>query len=116
MNNKIVKEILEKKFKKSIFSGYDPFDVDHFFDQIIIYINDLLKIKGSLENEIESWEKKYYELLEQKNNLTNQNKILKNEINEYQKEGYGQKHLNRRMDKLEEKYKTILLQQQNKNK
>ena len=33
-----------------------------------------------------------------------------------QKECYGQKHLNRRMDKLEEKCKTILLQQQNKNK
>ena len=45
MNNKIVKEILEKKFKKSIFSGYDPFDVDNFFDRIIIYINDPNKIK-----------------------------------------------------------------------
>lgn len=116
MSNKIVKEILKKKFKKSIFSGYDPFDVDNFFDRMIIYINDLLEIKSSLENEIESWKKKYCELLEQKKNLVNQNTILKNEINEYQKEGYGQKHLNRRMDKLEEKCKTILLQQQNKNK
>jgi DivIVA domain-containing protein len=54
VSNKIVKEILEKKFKKSIFSGYDPFDVDNFFDRMIIYINDLLEIKSSLENEIES--------------------------------------------------------------
>ena len=116
MNNKIVKEILEKKFKKSIFSGYDPFDVDQFFDKTIIYIKDLLEIKVSLENEIESWKKKYCKLLEQKNNLVNQNTFLKNEINEYQKEGYGQKHLNHRMDKLEEKYNTILLQQKNRNK
>lgn len=116
MNNKILKEILEKKFKKSIFSGYDPYDVDLFFDKTIAYINDLLEIKGSLENEIELWKKKYFKLLEQKNILVNQNTILKNEISEYQKEGYGQKHLNNRIDKLEEKYKNILLQQQNKNK
>ena len=116
MNNKILKEILEKKFKKSIFSGYDPYDVDLFFDKTIAYINDLLEIKGSLENEIELWRKKYFKLLEQKNILVNQNTILKNEISEYQKEGYGQKHLNKRIDKLEEKYKNILLQQQNKNK
>ncbi len=116
MNNKIVKEILDKKFKKSIFSGYDPLDVDHFFDKTIAYINDLLKIKCSLESEIESWKIKYCKLLEQKNGLITQNTILKNEISEYQKEGYGQKHLNKRMDKLEQKYKTILLQQQNRNK
>ena len=116
MNNKIVKEILEKKFKKSIFSGYDPYDVDLFFDKTILYIKDILEVNSSLENEIELWRKKYFKMLEQKNNLDNQNKILKNEINEYQKEGYGQKHLNHRIDKLEEKSKTILLQQQNKNK
>ena len=52
MNNKIVKEILEKKFKKSIFSGYDPFDVDHFFDQVIIYINDMLEIRDTLKTPI----------------------------------------------------------------
>ena len=116
MSNKIAKEILEKKFKKSIFSGYDPFDVDQFFDKIITYLNDLLEIKVSLENEIELWKKKYCKLIEQKNNLINQNTILKNEIIEYQKEGYGQKHLNRRIDKLEEKYNTILSQQKNNNK
>ena len=38
-----LEEILNKKFKSKIHSGYDPEDVDLFFDDIISYISKVLK-------------------------------------------------------------------------
>jgi DivIVA domain-containing protein len=36
-----IKEILDKKFNKKIRSGYDPEDVDLFFDEVIKFLQEI---------------------------------------------------------------------------
>jgi len=89
MNNQDkVEEILNKQFKKSIFSGYDPLDVDEFFDQVCEY----LKLNDKRVKEAESTAK---ELKDKNDSLTEQVKQLQQElsqcqtlIEEYKRNGY----------------------------
>ncbi|MCQ2957044.1 MAG: DivIVA domain-containing protein [Mycoplasmoidaceae bacterium] len=98
-NKEMTEKILNKKFKKAVFSGYDTVDVDGFFDTVIEYLknNDkmvelykkdssdaIAKVKG-LENQIANLEK-------EKNRLIN-------EVKEYQEEGYGNMLLKQRNQK-----------------
>jgi len=89
MNNQDkVEEILNKQFKKSIFSGYDPLDVDEFFDQVI----EFLKLNDKRVKEAESIAKELKEkndsLIEQVKQLQQQLSQCETLIKEYKNNGY----------------------------
>jgi DivIVA domain-containing protein len=81
-------EILRKKFSKRIHSGYDPEDVDKFFDYVISYLNEVNINSNGLYEELKNLQAenlKLKEQLEQKNNVIN---TLNNQIDYFRKEGY----------------------------
>ena len=90
--NDILKEILDKKFQWSKVSGYDPADVDMFFDKIMVYLqkmNDELNQKNNeiVQNSIANSNLKQ-EIITLNTKITDLNKV----IQEYQQEGYGNRH------------------------
>lgn len=91
-NNEILKEILNKKFQWSKLTGYDPADVDMFFDKIMVYLqnaNDTLKNKCL---EIEQCNTTNQNLNKKIAALSDEIVKLKKIIDEYQQEGYGHRH------------------------
>jgi DivIVA domain-containing protein len=84
-----IHEILNKKFEKRIHSGYDPEDVDLFFDDVITYLNEINGIVDNLDKankEHQDQVKKLNEQLEQKKQTI---QLLSEENNILKKEGYG---------------------------
>jgi len=91
MSNKykdLTREILEKKFIKKLQAGYDPLDVDEFFDKVI---NEIGNLVTSLEI-LESNNNKLVKDIENfKKELISREKIietLNNELNDLKKDGY----------------------------
>lgn len=99
-SSEIIKEVLEKKFKKSLFSGYDPLDVDLFFDKVTTYINDLNEINKNIEDKYDLLNKKYHDLFVE-------NEKLKNKILNYQKEIYTKNYLNKNTNKSQEIHESV---------
>lgn len=98
-NSEIVDKILNKKFKKSVFSGYDSTDVDSFFDFVIEHIQSNIKLIKSNATTISDLEKQVKQLQLEKTTLQNDNNRLNKEVEEYQEEGYGNMLLKRRSQK-----------------
>lgn len=94
-NQEMNEKILNKKFKKTIFSGYETEDVDSFFDLVIEYLkqNDL-KV-DSLEKELASLKQDNEKLAAQNIKLTHQANTYKKLAEELEKEGYGHVFENR---------------------
>ncbi|GHU30517.1 hypothetical protein FACS1894166_00310 [Bacilli bacterium] len=84
-----LKQILEKKFNKSIHAGYDPEDVDGFFDGVSRFI---IKIRDAAQ-ELKGNEAQLHEKIKQLNNqietLNKGNLALTQEIETLRKDGYG---------------------------
>ena len=105
MSNRIEslqKEILEKKFKKRIHAGYDPLDVDEFFDKVISYLselnnhaNDIFKQYKDAQTEIQNLKQ---ELAKKEEFI----KVLNEEINDYKKNGYTSVRINSKLNSLKE--------------
>ncbi|MCQ3907793.1 MAG: DivIVA domain-containing protein [Mycoplasmoidaceae bacterium] len=98
-NQETIEKILNKKFKKAVFSGYDSADVDSFYDKVIEYLKNNDKM-------VESYKDDALKLKEQVKNLTSLNATLNQEkvkleqtIKEYQEEGYGSMLLKQRSNK-----------------
>jgi DivIVA domain-containing protein len=96
-------EILQKKFGKRIHSGYDPEDVDHFFDYVITYLNEVNVNVNRLQEELKTQQGdvvKLKEQIEQKNNTIN---TLNSQIDYFRREGYDhQRHSNEIINLREE--------------
>ncbi|MDR0674788.1 MAG: DivIVA domain-containing protein [Mycoplasmataceae bacterium] len=105
MSNKLevmMNEILHKKFSKRIHSGYDPEDVDKFYDYIITYLKEVDSNCNRLYEELKKCQLENQDLkkqLEQKNNSIN---TLNNEINYLRKEGYDNQRQSNEMRHLRE--------------
>jgi DivIVA domain-containing protein len=102
-----IQEILNKKFEKKIHSGYDPEDVDLFFDSIISYLNDVNNVVNDLDKSNKDYQekiKKLNEQIEQKSQtiqlLTEENRILK-------AEGYGNQKQASELRSLHEQLKEL---------
>lgn len=84
-----VNKILNKKFASKIHSGYDPEDVDLFFDEVINYIRQVYKLQKNIADVLLAKDKQIKELekivKEQETTLNKQ----KQELDEYHKEGYS---------------------------
>ncbi|MEF9984996.1 MAG: hypothetical protein RSA40_01075 [Malacoplasma sp.] len=104
-------EILEKKFSKNMQAGYDPLEVDMFFDNIrnfIIKSNDLL---FDLQNQLALKDKEISELKNEnliRNNLVT---LLNSEIDSYKKDGYQSQKIVKDLSSLKEQ----VMELKNKN-
>ena len=99
-----IEEILNKKFKSKIHSGYDPEDVDIFFDDVINYICKVNEYRKSMDNTIQNYENKISRL---NSDIIEKDKMiitLQSKIDELNKEGYGNKYIMNRIDKLESQF------------
>lgn len=105
-------EILNKKFNKRIHSGYDPDDVDNFFDGVIRYLTELNEQANKLMIQAEknaNENKKLNLTIAEKNKEI---QMLQRTIDEYHREGYSnqriqhnQSVLNNRLDEISKKIK-----------
>jgi DivIVA domain-containing protein len=96
-------EILQKKFSKRIHSGYDPEDVDKFFDYVITYLNEVNINSARLFEKLKETENENRQLkeqLEQKNNSIN---ALNGQIEYFRREGYDNQRQSSEMTYLRDK-------------
>lgn len=87
-NQEMNEKILNKKFKKTIFSGYETEDVDSFFDLVIEYLKQNDKTIEDLQKTLVQLKADNQQLKEQNLKLVqdaNKYKILASEL---QKDGY----------------------------
>lgn len=115
MNN-ITNKILNKKFNKSLYAGYDPVDVDSFFDEVINYINEVSDFDEKTKEQSSVIEKKYKELVEQNKQYKEEIQDLKTQVDKFIKEGYGQKHIMDQMTELRKEIKSLKQENQNLTK
>ncbi len=92
-------EILNKKFKKAVFSGYDTADVDAFFDEVIEYVEDCHKSVELYKEDVQ----RAYDEIDKRDviiaELEKEKAKLLQEVADYKEEGYGNmllKHRNQR--------------------
>lgn len=93
--------ILNKKFKTKVHAGYDPDDVDEFFDQTINYIKQVRELEKNYNTQLENLKK---ELTKANTSIENQQKMLntiQSENDELKKEGYGNNVLSKKITDLE---------------
>ncbi len=90
MSNKEMNEkILNKKFKKTIFSGYETEDVDSFFDEVIEYLKKNDSQIEDLEKNVATLRSENQKLLASNAKLTSDAETYKKLALELDKEGYG---------------------------
>ncbi len=107
--DKKAKEILNKQFRQKIHAGYDPEDVDQFFDDVIAYIKKIETDYNQINEKLKDNQSIIDDLKKQINNKENIIASLKEELKHYQDEGYSNKILNDRVNTLENTIKTIYL-------
>ena len=84
-----IHEILNKKFEKRIHSGYDPEDVDLFFDDVINYLNEVNAIVDDLDKSSKEYQEQIKKLNEQLEHKKQTIQLLSEENNILKREGYG---------------------------
>lgn len=81
--------ILNKKFNSKIHAGYDPVDVDTFYDEVIEYIKQVQQFQIELNKSKSSYEQEIV-ALKRENELLKESKAkLQAELDELKKEGYS---------------------------
>ena len=99
--NQKIEEILNKKFKSKIHSGYDPEDVDLFFDSVITYINSVNEYRKSMDNIIKNYEAKINKLKSDSIEKDKMISALQSKVDQLMKEGYGNSYIINRITKIE---------------
>jgi DivIVA domain-containing protein len=103
MPNKIevmMNEILNKKFSKRIHSGYDPEDVDKFFDYVNIYLQEVNGNFNNLQSELQTMQKEIHSLNEQLKQKNNTIITLNGQIDYYRANGYDNQRVSNEMANL----------------
>ncbi|MCQ3914359.1 MAG: DivIVA domain-containing protein [Mycoplasmoidaceae bacterium] len=88
-NKEMTEKILNKKFKKAVFSGYDTTDVDSYFDEVIEYLKNNDKMVELYKDDNDKLKNQLKDLMTVNANLEKEKKKLIREIKEYEEEGYG---------------------------
>lgn len=88
-NKEMTEKILNKKFKKAVFSGYDTADVDSYFDEVIEYLKNNDKMVELYKDDNDKLKNQLKDLMAVNANLEKEKKKLIREIKEYEEEGYG---------------------------
>lgn len=102
-NQEMNEKILNKKFKKTIFSGYETEDVDSFFDSVIEYLKQNDKKINDLEQTIASLKAENDKLIASRQQLEHDAATYKKLADELNKEGYGHVLENRFVQEKKEK-------------
>ncbi|MDR1991745.1 MAG: DivIVA domain-containing protein [Mycoplasmataceae bacterium] len=105
MSNKLevmMNEILNKKFRKRIHSGYDPEDVDVFFDYVIQYLKEMNRNVQLMQDESKNNQKEILKLKEELQQKNNTITTLDNQVNYFRKEGYDNQRLSNEVVKMRE--------------
>jgi DivIVA domain-containing protein len=97
----IKKEILEKKFKKNNQIGYDPDEVDEFFDKMISLFNKLNEILIAQIEKNNDLTSNFNEIKSENNSLKTLVASLNNELDSLHMDGYGHNKLNKRVSDIE---------------
>ncbi|MDR0740077.1 MAG: DivIVA domain-containing protein [Mycoplasmataceae bacterium] len=103
MPNKIevmMNEILNKKFSKRIHSGYDPEDVDKFFDYVIAYLREVNGSFNNLQDEFRVMKNEIRSLDEQLKQKNNTIVTLNGQIEYYRVNGYDNQRVSNEMATL----------------
>lgn len=85
---KVLDEILNKKFSKNLTSGYDPLEVDMFFDRICTFIIQIYQDNNDLNKKINEKTAEINELKKQISSNQERIKLLNHEIQSYVNDGY----------------------------
>jgi DivIVA domain-containing protein len=96
-------EIVNKKFNKVIYSGYDPEDVDSFFDKVVAYLNEINSELSETKIYDETVNDRLSKLTADVNLKNSKIAELEGEINDLRKEGFGNLDIHNRLKKMEEK-------------
>ncbi|MDR3163740.1 MAG: DivIVA domain-containing protein [Mycoplasmataceae bacterium] len=97
-----MEEILNKKFNRRIHSGYDPEDVDSFFDSIIAFLQDVNTVVGELDTHNQNLLIEIKQLKEQLNQKDQTIQTLSQEINTLKSEGYSNQRIGSQLRKMSE--------------
>jgi len=87
-NQEKIEEILNKKFKKSIFSGYDTLDVDEYFDRVIEYIKNCDKRTKEAEELVATLKLENDKLSQQVAKLSTDLASAETLVKEFKQNGY----------------------------
>ncbi|MDR3330420.1 MAG: DivIVA domain-containing protein [Mycoplasmataceae bacterium] len=95
-------QILKKKFNKRIHSGYDPEDVDQFFDGVITYLEKSNLTTIELANEINSLKDEISKLKEQMQKKNDVIATQNEQLDYYKKNGYDNARVSSEVSHLRE--------------
>jgi DivIVA domain-containing protein len=101
----IQKEIVEKKFNKKTTAGYDPEDVDAFFDKIIDCMGEMENLTISLKAQNEELKEKNLKLEEEFKISSDEAMTLRHENNDLKKDGYANYRMSEEISRLKSKVK-----------
>ena len=88
-NEEMSKIILNKKFKKTAFAGYDTIDVDSFFDLVIQYLDSNDKKVAEYKAILDKIRNDNTDLKKQIDLLTKSNNEKQAKIDTFYAEGYS---------------------------
>jgi DivIVA domain-containing protein len=100
-------QILKKKFNKRIHSGYDPEDVDQFFDGVITYLNEINISNNTFGNDVKLLKdemNKLKEQIQQKNDVIN---TQNEQLDYYKRNGYEGARVSNELSHLREELANI---------
>jgi uncharacterized phage infection (PIP) family protein YhgE len=104
---KKISELLNKKFEKSNSIGYDPLDVDKYFDEQIACLSKINDELQFLNKQVNERDEKINELKEQVIQLKNANEVSNKQIELLNKEGYGNRKIQQEHTALHEKIASL---------
>lgn len=98
----VINFILDKKFKKTVFSGYEATDVDAFFDKVIEYIKALEKNVDEYKAVADNAKSEIEKLTRENANLLSKNSALSVQNKNYEANGYSSVVWNNEIEKIKE--------------
>lgn len=109
-------EILEKKFSKNPSVGYDPLEVDIFFDSIREFIGMQFFEYSKLLKEIERLNENIQELKKENQGKQQTIEMLTNENESYKKDGYQNQRIIKNYSELQKRVSDLETQFHNSDK
>lgn len=104
-NQEMQEKILNKKFKKTVFAGYDTVDVDSFFDLVIDYLKANDNSVEVYKQEIEKLRKLAAEYKTRNDSLTQQLAEQVAIVKQYEADGYANVHTNKLIQEITKQLK-----------
>lgn len=99
-----INKIVTRKFSQRA-KGYDPKEVDETFDELLCKINEISDENISLKKKFDLLSDEFNELKINNDKLKMQNANLEAQVEEFQKSGYHNEAIARRVQEIEKQMK-----------